>query len=132
MSYEPTQWKDGDLVTSAKLNKLEQGVANGGGIMVVHANEDMVLDKTWQEIYNGGFGVITGTTSFGIYYLPIIGIHTYTNQFIITTIINGEKGPEIAIFMAQSADDYPIWQDINNNNDNDNDNDDESSGDVVK
>ena len=31
MSYEPTNWKDGDLVTSAKLNKLEQGVANGGG-----------------------------------------------------------------------------------------------------
>lgn len=31
MNYEPTNWKDGDLVTSAKLNKLEQGVANGGG-----------------------------------------------------------------------------------------------------
>ena len=28
MSYEPTNWKDGDLVTSAKLNKLEQGIAD--------------------------------------------------------------------------------------------------------
>lgn len=31
MNYEPTVWKDGDLVTSAKLNKLEQGVASAGG-----------------------------------------------------------------------------------------------------
>lgn len=30
MSYEPTNWKTGDVVTSAKLNKLENGVANGG------------------------------------------------------------------------------------------------------
>ena len=32
MSYTPTTWKAGDTVTSAKLNKLEQGVAAGGGM----------------------------------------------------------------------------------------------------
>lgn len=31
MAYEPTNWKTGDVVTSAKLNKLEQAVAGGGG-----------------------------------------------------------------------------------------------------
>lgn len=31
MSYTPTEWKTGDVVTSAKLNKLEQGVADAGG-----------------------------------------------------------------------------------------------------
>lgn len=30
MSYSPTTWKSGDVVTSAKLNKLEQGVAEAG------------------------------------------------------------------------------------------------------
>lgn len=37
MSYTPTEWKTGDVVTSAKLNKLEQGVADagGGGALVV-------------------------------------------------------------------------------------------------
>lgn len=35
MSYEPTNWKSGDVVTSAKLNKLEQGVADAGGVMLV-------------------------------------------------------------------------------------------------
>ena len=31
MSYTPTTWKKGDVITSAKLNKMEQGIANGGG-----------------------------------------------------------------------------------------------------
>ena len=28
MAYEPTVWKDGDVITAAKLNKLEEGVKN--------------------------------------------------------------------------------------------------------
>ena len=28
MAYTPTTWKDGDLITAEKLNKLEQGVQN--------------------------------------------------------------------------------------------------------
>lgn len=35
MSYEPTNWKAGDVVTSAKLNKMEQGIAASGGIRIV-------------------------------------------------------------------------------------------------
>lgn len=29
MAYEPTEWKDGDLITADQMNKLEQGVAAG-------------------------------------------------------------------------------------------------------
>ena len=50
MSYEPTNWKAGDTVTSAKLNKIEQGVADAGGIFIVHKSDEGVLDKTWKEI----------------------------------------------------------------------------------
>lgn len=56
MSYEPTVWKDGDLVTSAKLNKLEQGVASSGAsVFMVNAtynenDQSYVLDKTAGEI----------------------------------------------------------------------------------
>ena len=39
MSYEPTNWKSGDVVTSAKLNKLEQGVS-GGGVLKVTINPE--------------------------------------------------------------------------------------------
>lgn len=58
MSYTPTNWKSGDVVTSAKLNKLEQGVAEaGGGVLVVYAETDTEtgstsLYSTWQEIHD--------------------------------------------------------------------------------
>lgn len=52
MSYTPTTWAAGDTVTAAKLNKLEQGVA-AGGVLVVHIDEEYTtLDKTWQEIHD--------------------------------------------------------------------------------
>ena len=34
MSYTPTNWKAGDVVTSAKLNKIEQGIASSGGVVI--------------------------------------------------------------------------------------------------
>lgn len=57
MSYDPTNWQTGDVVTSQKLNKLEQGVADagGGGLLIVNmtmTGDAMTLDKTWQEIYD--------------------------------------------------------------------------------
>lgn len=39
MAYEPTNWKAGDVVTSAKLNKLERAVA-AGGALVVYVDRD--------------------------------------------------------------------------------------------
>ena len=52
MSYTPTNWSKGDVVTSAKLNKLEQGVADAGDIFVVTFNTDntnWTADKTCAE-----------------------------------------------------------------------------------
>ena len=56
MSYTPTEWKTGDIVTSTKLNKLEQGVANAsGGALVVEATTqngtDFTADITIGELY---------------------------------------------------------------------------------
>lgn len=31
MAYTPTVWKTGDVVSSEKLNKMENGIANAGG-----------------------------------------------------------------------------------------------------
>lgn len=60
MSYEPTNWKSGDVVTSSKLNKMEQGIANAGGgssVVVVGVEvantEDgatVTVDKTFAEL----------------------------------------------------------------------------------
>lgn len=55
MSYEAKTWSAGDTVTSAHLNRIEQGIANAGGVTIIHISEDngyLVMDKTWQEIYD--------------------------------------------------------------------------------
>lgn len=102
MSYEPTNWKDGDLVTSAKLNKIEQGIAAGGGILIVH-NENGTLDKTWQEIHDADVCIIHGSSDFtkafrlvtSVAHLPV-----GSQPFEIIT------QPE-ATYVASSPDDYP-------------------------
>lgn len=49
MNYEPTNWKSGDVVTSAKLNKMEQGIATNNGwvievnIQTVNNNDILIL-----------------------------------------------------------------------------------------
>lgn len=60
MSYEPTEWKAGDIVTSAKLNKMEQGIKNNVLVtnLISTGQQEGYLDKTWQEIYDADFCVI--------------------------------------------------------------------------
>lgn len=41
MSYTPTVWRTGDKVTSAKLNKLEQGVANAGSDIEIEVDSTL-------------------------------------------------------------------------------------------
>ena len=55
MSYTPTNWQSGDIITSAKLNKMEQGIANGGGVLLVTASQDdtsggHICDKMGDEV----------------------------------------------------------------------------------
>lgn len=77
MSYEPTNWQTGDVVTSQKLNKLEQGVADaggGGGVYKVTLAYDedaddgsYISDKTIAEIiaaYNSGAVVVFDPEGF--------------------------------------------------------------------
>lgn len=76
MAYEPTTWRTGDVVTSTKLNKLEQGVA--GAVFVLTFNwdegtESYVPDKTYAEVaaaYAAGtpvFACIDGDALTGVY-----------------------------------------------------------------
>ena len=103
MAYEPTNWKTGDVVTSAKLNKLEHGVAAGSGVLVVHSafdesTEVSTLDKTWQEIFDAATtsGVVLDTDGVISLLALIRGMEVY----FLT------PGP-LLIYTADSPDDYP-------------------------
>ena len=57
MTYTPTNWKTGDVVTSSKLNNIEQGIVNASGgssilkiTLTENESELLVMDKTFNEI----------------------------------------------------------------------------------
>ena len=71
MSYTPTEWECGDTITAAKMNKIEQGIAdasNNGGVLIVHTAQQtvgdslfLVMDKTMSELleaYEAGKTII--------------------------------------------------------------------------
>ncbi len=88
MSYEPTQWSAGDTVTSAKLNKMEQGIAANGGILVVHqiknGDNPPTLDKTWQEIHDADIGYIIWRNDVGSTCILITGTDSADSVYIVT------------------------------------------------
>ena len=104
MAYEPTNWQAGDIVTSAKLNKIEQGIAAGGGILVVH-NENGTLDKTWQEIYDADFTILSVMEDGekAVYPIIHIGVNNLTNIYVVQT----DQG--LLSFSAPTPNDYPVY-----------------------
>lgn len=58
MAYTKNTWKTGDIVSSVKLNHMEDGIANSenvfivGGVSFGDGGIEGTLDKTWQEIYD--------------------------------------------------------------------------------
>jgi hypothetical protein len=109
MSYEPTNWKDGDLVTSAKLNKMEQGIANG--VLVVGCTETkgtITLDKTWKQIYDADYAVCVEKVVFdgnrGVAYYPIAAVMERDGEYIVGVVI--QDSPKT--FTAETENDYPI------------------------
>lgn len=109
MSYEPTQWKAGDTVTSAKLNKIEQGISDNG-LLEINAIIDeeageIRLDKTWQEIYNANNSIIIITSDSGEYPIrtKVVCVSAGGNGFIVSCFLDG-----LIVFSAAASDDYPI------------------------
>lgn len=102
MAYTPTEWKKGDVVTSDKLNKLEQGVASGGGVLVVNENTDTgALDKTWQEINDAPLAVVV--TEYG---------GAKNMGFVIQTANVEDVGYAVVMVMPQAAQDGVAWTGI--------------------
>lgn len=54
MAYTPTVWASGDTIDATKLNKIEQGIANAGSMMIVDCPDTSpyTLDHTFADIYN--------------------------------------------------------------------------------
>ena len=118
MSYEKNIWKTGDVITSTKLNRMEDGIANAGGILVIGGltvgmNQTSyqfigTADKTWQEIDNalaaGVRCVVVGSGMGGHIQLIVSGTRC-DNENYIFYISDGQNDP--IFFTTTSADGYP-------------------------
>lgn len=94
-SYKPNTWAKGDVVTSAKLNNIENGIVNAGQatpvLMVLENPEDesstMILNKTWQELFDaageGAFLFAMGAGPQSFVYGFISGIANTGNEYLV-------------------------------------------------
>lgn len=124
MSYTPTNWQTGDIITAEKLNNMENGIENS--VLIVHENYDestdtTTLDKTWQEIVDANFAVInireySGDQTPAIDNLWIAqAAHGYVNDNIsyyvdiISMTGNADSTVNLAstVFTTDSPDGYP-------------------------
>ena len=102
MAYEPTEWKSGDVVTSAKLNNMERGIASGG-VLVVTSDDVGKLDKTWQEIHDAAFAIIKfGSESD--FEIDIVNAMVGSDGSYLITALSGLN------YAATSANGYPEYQ----------------------
>lgn len=120
--YTPTEWKDGDIVTSEKLNHMEDGIEGAYEVMVITVvTEDPAqsaknllrgggaggfLDKTWQEIYDamaqGKLCAIrndTGTLEGGITFKTVSDVYVDAEEYVV--------GSGELTYSASSATGYP-------------------------
>ena len=115
MSYEKQNWKNGDVITETKLNHMEDGIATGGGVLVVNSVYDeqtktATLDKTWQEIYDATLAIIVNDvnndgTAIGIEYIMSFG--SIGGTYSLTSLAVGLLGTKTATYTCNSADGYP-------------------------
>ena len=114
MAYNPTNWQTGDVVTSAKLNKIEDGIANSGAVLCLrptYENRTLTLDKTYKEI----FDAVSGGTFVFIVFPSIDDNYEVVEGICETRYVEsvGYSDDEYYVYSAafnytaQTEDDYP-------------------------
>lgn len=108
MAYIKNTWTTGDIVTSAKLNNMENGIDNATPFIVTW-NDDDSLSETWQTIFDAlaaGRVVLviyaqeTDVTQFPVNFAAHMGasylVHAYDYE-----------APEFVEFATDSPNGYP-------------------------
>lgn len=108
MAYEPTNWQAGDVVTSAKLNKMEQGIARYDVVEGTQEGDIITLNKTWQEIWDNNYTMIVFTNKNDSSFKSFIPILTLMTNEGTYTVMAGTSS-SIKNFTCNSPYDYPTY-----------------------
>ena len=109
MSYTPTTWTTGDTITATKLNKMEQGIADGGGL-VHYTDTSGTLDCTYNDlladITAGRLPYISNSgadVTFGV----LVTLDTVNDYEAWFSSVSGA----VTCYFSESADSYLVLED---------------------
>lgn len=128
MAYEKNTWASGDVVTSAKLNHMEDGIAGGGsgGTPIINTTRTVgtnnstvfTFDKTFAEVKAmldaGQIPVVKCVyESNGTYFNPVIGylIDTEYGDYIVRIMGRNEGEYYVVSVPATAEDAQPVYTD---------------------
>lgn len=113
MAYSKTTWANGDVITAAKLNNMENGIDGATSLIaaITIDGDDKTLDKTWQEIYDAlaaGIPVYAQQVMEGVV-AALFPIVTALNDDGYVVMVTSEVSQAIAIdtYTALTANSYP-------------------------
>lgn len=116
MSYTKQTWSNGDVITEAKLNHMEDGIASGANTLLVtpaDSNDSWVFDKTWQEIHDAffnGMNVIINYPNSAEYGLvQYVKEDPYGHMWTVVYFDLGAEG-HMSTALTHAADGYPVIQ----------------------
>ena len=112
MSYDKQTWTTGEVITANKLNHMEDGIAAGGGSVLVVGytadGETLTLDKTWQEIYDASLAIMMYQVDDDHEMLYIAG-EALENKGLYHINLYSLGDPTAWTFIASSKDGYPSY-----------------------
>lgn len=119
MSYTKQNWADGDLITAAKLNHIEEGIGDleeNGAVFLVEADAafndfSCSLNKSWREIFAA---LAAGKSVFARYIseedsaamlAPVIDVGIYSDYGVTLFMATGFPcEPSFETFFSETAD----------------------------
>lgn len=128
MSYNPTSWRTGDIITAESMNKIENGIVNSAAVIITDTNG--TLNKTFKEIYEliqQGFlcciKLVQGNDDITAYYtdqllVPIQRIVKYDTMYRIyaalpspySNVTESNVGvPGVITYSVSGINDYPTF-----------------------
>lgn len=114
MAYVKTTWETGDVITAAKLNNIEDGIAAIKGVMpiTISGDETATLSATWQQI-NDAIGSMTPVFVFApeynsMSYMVVFAEYDAGSDKYNAGLVDCQSG-EFYTYSCPSADDYPSF-----------------------
>ena len=111
MSYTPHTWSNGETITAAKLNAIEQGVAGAGGaspllVTVTGTSMDMEADATYSE----------AKTAFLAGSSVLFDFSAVTDSYNGTSLMVNFDDGSLTVMMIVSSGTFPMWANTANSN----------------